>query len=151
MHKHFRLLLLILVAATPLITSCEEDNDYTPYNKEQTSSSKVSKPVFEKNLTTTTTSTFSLRCRFNNGGDTSDNMQCTVHYRKYSTKPSKQPTTSDMYIHESMRQYGSTSKTTTFDKSHAGVSGGTYIYYYFECSNSKYKAKTNVTYCIVKR
>lgn len=56
-----------------------------------------------------------------------------------------------MTNHESMRQYSTTKLTTTFDKTHAGYSGGNYIYYYFECSNSKYTTKTNITFCVVKR
>ena len=36
-------------------------------------------------------------------------------------------------------------------KSHSGFSGGNYIYYYFECENSKYSTETDVKYCIVKR
>lgn len=39
----------------------------------------------------------------------------------------------------------------TFDKTHTGFNGGTFVYYYFECRNSKYTTKTNVTYTIVKR
>ena len=44
-----------------------------------------------------------------------------------------------------------TSKTTVFDKTHTGFSGGTYVYYYFECQNSKYTTKEDIKYCIVKR
>lgn len=36
-------------------------------------------------------------------------------------------------------------------ESHSGLSGGTYIYYYYECRNSKYTTKTDVMWNIVKR
>ncbi|MGN1217292.1 MAG: hypothetical protein ACI4TD_04875 [Phocaeicola sp.] len=134
-----------------MATSCEKDEDYTSDKEVQKPTSNISKPTFEKNITTTTTDQVSLRCRFNNGGDTWNNMNCTVHWRKYSSKPSTTPKASDMSKHESMRQYASTSKSTTFDKTHAGFSGGTYVYYYFECRNSKYTTTTDVTYCLVKR
>lgn len=56
-----------------------------------------------------------------------------------------------MTEHETMRQYGGGTKTkTTFDKSHAGFRGGTYLYYYFECSNSRHTTKSEVTFCVVK-
>lgn len=56
-----------------------------------------------------------------------------------------------MTNHETMRQYDFTSKSVTLDKSHAGFNGGEYLYYYFECSNSEYTTKTNVTFCVIKR
>ncbi|MBO5182761.1 MAG: hypothetical protein J6B92_12905 [Paraprevotella sp.] len=157
--KNFRSLLFLMVVGMPfLATSCEKDDNYDAdkdsydSGKEvQTPSLNISKPTFEKYLTTTTTSEVSMRCRFNNGGDTWNNMTCTVHWRRYSSKPSTTPKASDMSNHESMRQYASTSISTTFDKTHTGFSGGTYVYYYFECKNSKYTTKTDITFCIVKR
>lgn len=136
-----------------LITGCEkeeEENSYVPSTSQETTTS-LSKPTYKKNLTTTTYDDVSFRCRFDNGGDTYDNMSCTVHWKKYSSKPSTTPKASALTTSESMRTYGSTKSSTTFDKTHTGFSGGTYIYYYFECSNSKYTTKTDVTYCIVKR
>ena len=150
--KILNIFLLGLVAGSSIVfTSCDKEDDYSSSNNVQTPTTKISKPTLARDLTTTTTMDVSIRCRFDNGGDTWNNMSCTVHWRKYSSKPSTTPSASDMTNHESMRQYASTSKSTTFDKSHSGLSGGTYIYYYFECRNSKYTTKTNVTYCIVKR
>lgn len=129
-----------------------ETVDYESLNGSGTSSTtKITQPELERYLTTTTTDMVSLRCRFNNGGDTWDNMNCIVHWRRYASKPSTTPKASDMNQHETMRQYATTSRSTTFDKTHAGFSGGTYVYYYFECSNSKYTTKTDVTFCVVKR
>ena len=144
-------LFVLFVGMSFVAASCTKDDDYTPDNEVQTPTSSISRPTFEKYLTTTTTDQVSLRCRFNNGGDITDNMSCTVHWKLYGSKPSSTPKESDMSKHESMRQYAATSKSTTFDKTHAGFSGGTYIYYYFECKNSKYTTKSEVTYCIVKR
>lgn len=150
--KIFDSLFFVLVAGMSFVlTSCDKDDDYTSDKEVQTPISNISRPTFEKYLTTTTMSDVSMRCRFNNGGDIWNNMSCTVHWRKYSSKPSTTPKVSDMSRHESMRQYATTSKTTTFDKTHTGFSGGTYVYYYFECKNSKYTTKTDVTYCVVKR
>ena len=108
-------------------------------------------PSFEKYLTTSDYDGFSIRMRFDNGGDIRDNMSCTVHWKAYSSKPSSTPTMSDLTNNETMRIYGNTRKTTTFDKSHAGHRGGTYIYYCATCSNSRHSVTTPVTFCIVKR
>lgn len=151
MKKYKTLILLLFLGVSFLTTSCDDDNDYVSDNVEQTSTSKISKPTFAKDITTTTTDYVSMKCRFTNGGDTWDNMGCTVHWRSYNSKPSKTPKASDMSKHESMRIYATTKSSTTFDKTHSGFSGGTYVYYYFECSNSKYTTKSNITFCVVKR
>lgn len=152
MKNNKTLFLLLIVGMSFVTTSCDKDDDeYNRNDVVETPVSKISQPTFEKYLTTTTFSDVSMRCRFKNGGDTWENMNCTVHWRRYSSKPTTTPKSSDMTNHESMRQYATTSKSTTFDKTHTGFSGGTYVYYYFECKNSKYTTKTDVTYCIVKR
>lgn len=133
-------------------TSCDKEENTFYEEPETPVISNLSPPSLDKYLTTTDYDGVSFRVRFTNGGDTNENMSCIVHWCKYSSKPSKTPKATDMTKHESMRQYGSGTKTkTTFDKSHAGFSGGTYIYYYFECSNSRHTTKTDVTYCVVKR
>lgn len=150
--KIIKYLTIILISfSSILVTSCGEENDDILIGEETSPSQNLSKPEFDKYLTTTTMSDVSLRCRFTNGSDTWENMKCTVHWRKYTSKPSSTPKASDMNKHESMRIYATTSTKTTFDKTHTGFSGGNYVYYYFECSNSKYTTKTDVTYCIVKR
>ncbi len=150
--KKFKSLLFVLVAGLSLLSiGCDKDDDGNSNKEVQKPVTNISKPTFEKYLTTTTTSDVSLRCRFNNGGDTWNNMSCTVHWRSYASKPTTTPKASNMTKHESMRQYASTSRSTTFDKTHAGFSSGTYVYYYFECKNSKYTTTTNVTFCVVKR
>lgn len=145
-------LTLIFVATVMALASCEK---YEPYDSTDQSfndsSSSISAPSFEKYLTTTDYDGFSIRMRFDNGGDTRENMSCTVHWKAYSSKPSSTPSKSDLTKNESMRIYGNTLNTTTFDKSHAGYRGGTYIYYCATCSNSKYSVTTPVTFCIVKR
>lgn len=144
--------LMILAMGLLATTSCDKEEDTFYTGPETPEISNLSAPSLDKYLTTTDCDGVSFRVRFTNGGDTNENMSCIVHWRKYASKPSDTPKASDMTEHESMRQYGSSSKTkTTFDKSHAGFTGGTYIYYYFECSNSRHTTKTDVTYCIVKR
>lgn len=144
--------MIMIAEATFMTTSCDKGDDNFNYNDvEETPISKVSEPTFSKNLTTTTMSEVSMRCRFSNGGDTWENMSCTVHWRQYGSKQAKMPKAFDMSKHESMRQYDTTSRSTTFDKTHTGFFGGTYVYYYFECINSKYTIKTDVTFCMVKR
>lgn len=136
-------------------SSCDEDEnkfEYAGGNASQNNSStSIKAPSLDKILTTTDLDGFSIRLRFANGGDVSDNMKCTVHWAAYSSKPSKTPKKSDLTRSESMRQYASTKTKTTFDKSHAGYNGGTYIYYYAVCSNSKYSTTTDITYTIVRR
>lgn len=153
--KTIKLILIALMAvfSSAMVTSCDKEDGNTFFDEPETPvSSNVSAPKLDKYLTTTDYDGVSFRVRFTNGGDVSENMTCKVHWRRYSFKPSKTPKASDMEKHESMRQYGSGTKTkTTFDKSHAGFSGGSYLYYYFECSNSRHTTKTEVTYCVVKR
>lgn len=146
--KYNKSVLLLLLSGSIVITSCDKNNDPVV---EDISTSQLTKPKLDKNLTTTTTDLVSLRCRFNNGGDSWENMKCTVYWTVYSSKPSVTPEYSDLKNHEVMRQYSTTRSTTTFDMIHAGYKGGNYIYYYFECSNSKYTTKTNMTFCVVKR
>ncbi|MGM9841463.1 MAG: hypothetical protein ACI31D_04600, partial [Candidatus Limisoma sp.] len=122
----FQLCMAIVLLATT--TSCDKESSYYE-EPDMPAKPTLSAPKLDKYLTTSDYSTVSLRARFTNGGDVSENMTCKVHWRKYSTKPSKTPKASDMTEHETMRQYGGgTSTKTTFDKSHAGISGGTYIY-----------------------
>lgn len=141
----------MLLGAAAILTACDKEDDYTGSSVSQTPASKVTKPALKKDLTTTTYMDLSLRCIFKNGGDTWNNMNCKVHWRAYSKKQTVTPKESDLTKHETMRQYSTTSVSTTFDKTHTGFNGGTYVYYYFECSNSKYTTKTDVTYCVVKR
>lgn len=147
----FILIFVILVATA----SCEKEEPKRSGSYSSSSSgtltNKVSKPKYEKNLTTTDLDGFSIRLRFNNGGDSYDNMSCTLYWSAYPSKPSKTPQKSNLRKVEDMRIYDHNKKSTVFDKSHAGYSGGTYIYYCAECSNSKGTCTTNVTYTIVKR
>lgn len=139
-----------LLGAAVALTGCDED-DYLEDEVTQTPVSQLTEPQLERNLTATTSMDLSLRCRFSNGGDTWENMKCTVHWRTYSSKPTTSPKASDMTNHESMSQYAIGKYNTTFDKSHSGFNGGNYIYYHFECGNSKHTTKTSVTYCVIKR
>ncbi len=142
----------VLLASLLLVLAfgCSED-DSNDGEIQQSESTQIVAPRLEKILTTTTTDDVSFRARFNSGGDSYENMKCTVHWRKYSERQSETPRPSDMTNHETMRQYGSTSRSVTFDKSHAGFYGGEYLYYYFECSNSKRTVETDVTFCVIKR
>ncbi len=144
---------LTALAMSVAFTSCDKEEDNTFLSEpEAPAVSNLSAPKLDKYLTTTDYDGVSFRVRFTNGGDTNENMSCKVHWRRYSSKQSKTPKASDMTEHETMRQYGGGTKTkTTFDKSHAGFRGGTYLYYYFECSNSRHTTKSEVTYCVVKR
>ena len=89
-------LFVLFVGMSFVTASCTKDDDYTPDKEVQTPTSSISRPTFEKYLTTTTTDQVSLRCRFNNGGDITDNMSCTVHWKQYGSKPSSTPKESDM-------------------------------------------------------
>lgn len=148
----------ILAVATVIITSlfltvsCGKDDNTLNREPDFPDTSNLTYPKLDKYLTTTDYDGVSFRVRFTNGGDVMENMSCTVHWRRYSSKPSKTPKAGDMTEHESMRYYGAGTKLkTTFDRSHAGITGGSYLYYYFECSNSAYTTETDITYCVVKR
>lgn len=153
--KTVKLILLALMSLFLSVTvaSCDKEDHNTFFDEpDMPVSSNVSAPQLDKYLTTTDYDGVSFRVRFTNGGDMTENMSCKVHWRRYASKPSKTPKASDMNKHESMRQYGAGTKTkTTFDKSHAGINGGSYLYYYFECSNSRHTTESEVTYCVVKR
>lgn len=133
-----------------LLSACEKDMEQS-VSVTIPSTPNIEPPTLDKYLTTTDTDGFSIRMRFTNGGDVPDNMKCTVYWKSYASKPSTTPSASSLSNVESMRVYASTSRSTTFDKSHAGYNGGTYIYYYAVCRNSKYSCTTPVTYTVVKR
>ena len=92
----FKYIALALVLATALV-SCNKEEYSSEIDIEiPSNSSKLEKPKEKRNLTTTTHSEVSFRPTFTNGGDISDNMNCIVHWRKYSSKPTKTPKASDM-------------------------------------------------------
>lgn len=144
-----------------VVASCGEDEpDSSSTKTDTTSSQRISKPSYDKDLSTSDLASFSIRVRFKTGGDKESNLNATVHWKAYSSKPSKKPSKSDLTKVESMRQYGSATyhktgskksmtESIVFDKSHAGY-GGSYIYYYVECENSKGSASSSVTYLIAK-
>lgn len=148
-----------------LFWSCETDEPDAPSNSSSQNTSnrqKITKPSFDKFLTTTDSDGFSIRVRFKTGGDKEENLGATVHWKAYSKKPASKPSKSDLTKVESMRKYGAATyhktgskkgmtESIVFDKSHAGVNGGTYIYYYVECTNSKGSADSPLDYTIVKR
>ena len=148
-----------MISTCFIITSCDPDNDPKP-SSSTTNTQTITKPSFDKFLSTSDFASFSIRVRFKTGGDKETNLNATVHWKSYSTKPSKTPSKSELTKVESMRQYGSATYYNTgskkgmtesivFDKSHAGYSK-CYIYYYVECSNSKGSATSSVTYMVTK-
>jgi len=147
--------IICMALFVPMLTACEKDEE--DGNSDFSSSSlqgnleNIKAPSLDAYLTTTDVEGFSIRIRFNNGGDKTDNMSCTVYWKAYTSKPATEPKASSLTKAESMRVYASTTVKTTFDKSHTGYNRGTYIYYYAKCSNSKYSCTTPVTYTIIKR
>lgn len=161
MRKVFFLTSISLAFATCLFCGCSPDVD-NDYHSSSTTAQKISAPKFDKFLTTTDLDGFSIKARFKTGGDKESNLSATVYWKSYSQKPSSTPTKKALTKVESMRQYGSATYHNTgskkgmtesivFDKSHAGYSGGTYIYYYVECKNSVGSASSSISYTIVKR
>lgn len=161
-HKIFCMALCLILSFS--FWSCDTDEPDAPSSSsnQNTSTQKISKPSFDKFLTTTDSDGFSIRVRFKTGGDKESNISATVHWKAYSKKPSSTPKKSDLTKVESMRQYGAATYHNTgskkgmtesivFDKSHAGYGGGTYIYYYVECRNSKGSAESSISHTIVKR
>jgi len=158
-------LYILIAAALCLSCGCEPDSERMPSSsssKYDVSTSKVTKPTFDSFLSTTDKDGFSIRVRFRTGGDAESNISATVYWKAYAQKPSSKPQKRDLTKVEPMRQYGipvyhnSGSKkgmtySIVFDKSHAGYNGGTYIYYYVVCHNSKGSASSPLTFEVVKR
>ena len=166
MRKVFFLTSFCLAFATCLFCGCSPDDDNNDNHSSSTTTTttmqKITAPKFDKYLTTTDLDGFSIRVRFKTGGDKESNLSATVHWKGYSKKPSTTPSKKELTKVESMRQYGSATyhnsgskkgmtESIVFDKSHAGYSGGTYIYYYVECENSVGSASSSISYTIVKR
>lgn len=160
--KHGSLLLILLLTIS--ISSC--DTDEPEHNSSSTTTpaqnAKVTKPSFDKFMSTSDKDGFSIRVRFKTGGDKETKISAIVHWKAYSTKPSSKPSKGELTKTETMRQHGAATYHNTgskkgmtesivFDKSHAGYNGGTYIYYYAECGNSVGSCETSVDYVIVKR
>ncbi len=151
--KHLsKLTYSFLITLSFILYACDKDDDNSINNEpESPDVSGLTLPEYKKNMTTTDYDGVSFKVRFTNGGDVYDNMSCVVHWATYSEKQSTTPSKSDMRYLESMDPYPIARSSTVFDKAHAGISGGTYIYYYFECENSKGPTASNVTYTITKR
>ncbi len=161
--KVIKIIYLVFILCVVGIISCGKDEpSSSSSSSSSTSKQTITSPSFDKFLTTSTTSGFSIRTRFKTGGDKEDNLSATVYWKSYSTKPSKKPSKSDLTKVETMRQYGSATyyktgpkkgmtESIVFDKSHTGYNGGTYIYYYVKCTNSKGSASSSIDYTIVKR
>lgn len=141
-------------------SSCDTDEPDNPSSTSTTNKQKVTKPSFDKYLSTSDKASFSIRVRFKTGGDSESNLSAIVHWQAYSKKTSSTPKKSELSKVESMRQYGAATYHNTgskkgmtesivFDKSHAGYSGS-YIYYYVECRNSVGSAESSVTYMVAK-
>ena len=122
-----------------------DGNEFTGENR------NVDMPSFDKYLTTSDYDGFTIMLRFKNGGDKYENMECELYWRAYAKKPTTPPTEEDMTNTEDMDIYDHNNQKTTFDCSHRGFNGGTYIYYYAVCSNSKGSCKTGLTYEIIPR
>ena len=159
--KNFKALMTVLFVGTMLIISgCDKENGSIDYSGNGSSSSKITMPSFDKFLSTVDTDGFAIRARFKTGGDSEGNIRATVHWKNYSGRPSSTPGKSDLTKSENMRQRdvtyhntGSKKGTTesiVFEKEHGGYNGGTYIYYYVECTNSKGTAVSPISHVIVK-
>lgn len=158
--KYSKLIIALFAILSVTLSACEKDEPKVPSSSTTTTSKKVTAPSYDANLSTSDLASFSIRVRFKTGGDTEQNLSATVHWQAYSTKPSTKPSKSELTKVETMRQYGSATYHNTgskkgmtesivFDKSHAGY-GGSYIYYYVECKNSKGTASSTVTYLKAK-
>lgn len=149
---------VMLTVATALsfgFASCSkgEDEPGGGGGNGHTENNSIEKPSFDKYLTTSDYDGFTIMLRFKNGGDKYENMECELYWRAYAKKPTTPPTEDDMTKFDYMDIYDHNDRThkTTFDCSHRGFNGGTYIYYYAVCSNSKGSCKTGLTYEIIPR
>ena len=92
---------MFVVSSGIIFTACGEDdndNSYTrPSSGNATSNTqKVTKPTFAKFITTADYDGFSVKARFKTGGDKESNLSATIYWQKYSSKPTKTPTKSDL-------------------------------------------------------
>ena len=160
--KLYKFLIISALVVGMAFSSCDTDEPDSPSSSTSTTTinQKVTKPSFDKYLSTSDKASFSIRVRFKTGGDRESNLSATVHWKAYSSKQSSTPKKSELNKVESMRQYGAATYHNTgskkgmtesivFDKSHAGYSGS-YIYYYVECHNSVGSAESSVTYMVAK-
>lgn len=149
--NRFKTLLSIVLISALSFTSCSKDDDDNVEGGSNPSSLNVSKPKFEKDLTSTNVGTCAFKCRFTNGGDKINNMKCKVHYEMYSSKPKRTPRVSDLTRNKSIGSLGSesTSSTTTFYGPIISKKGYT-IYYMFECSNSGHTVESPIYSITVK-
>lgn len=157
--KFYKYLFVILVLFSLVLTSCETDEPKSPSSSKTTSDKqKISRPSFDKYLSTSDKASFSIRVRFKTGGDKESNIGAIVHWKAYSGKQTKVPKKSELTKSEKMRIYGSATyhktgskkgmtESIVFDKSHASY-GKCYIYYYVECQNSVGSAESSVTYMV---
>lgn len=158
MDKFLKTLFIILTSIA--CVSCDPDDEPKSSSSSSSSQQTVTRPSYASDLSTSDKTSFSIRVRFKTGGDKEQYLRATVHWKSYSTKPSKTPSKSELTKVESMRQYGyatyhntgskkGMTESIVFDKSHAGYSKS-YIYYYVECYNSKGSASSSVTYMLTK-
>ena len=147
----FKLFFCAMLILSTFVCCDKEDSVYDDSPSGSGIEADLAPPSLDKYLTTTDLDGFSIRVRFDNGGDETENMRCTVYWKAYSSKPSRTPSASELTRVEQMRVYSSTKTKTTFDLSHAGYGVGTYVYYYMKCQNSKYSCTTSVTYTVVTR
>lgn len=158
-----RFIFVIATMLAVITSSCDtEEPRHSESSSSDYPSQTISQPSFDKFLSTTDYDGFDIRVRFKTGGDKESNLSAKVHWQAFAKKPTSTPTKSDLSHVESMRQYGSATyhntgakkgmtESVVYDKSHGGYSGGTYIYYYVECTNSKGTAESPMTHIIVAR
>lgn len=157
--KISKIFLVSMFALCMAFSPCDTDEPDNP-SESTTNTQKVTRPTFDKYLSTSDKASFSIRVRFKTGGDKENNLGATVYWKAYSKKPTTKPSKRDLTKSETMRKYGTATYHNTgpkkgmtesivFDKSHAGY-GGSYIYYYVECYNSVGSAESSVTYMVTK-
>jgi len=133
------------------INSCDVDepsnnSDENASHKSDLSlpESDLSLPEFRSDLSHGDFDGVYFRCRFGNGGDSNDNMSCVVHWIRYTEEPASTPQKHDMDYHEEMRNFKSDRFSIVFEKAHAGKSVRGWLYYYFECTNSKGSTESEI-------
>jgi len=151
--KHFIAVLIPLFCL--LFSSCnveepgkteETTNSSSNTNIEQyDDESELSAPEFRSDLSHGDYDGVYFRCRIETGNDDSNNLSCIVHWIRYKEKPTTIPRKRDMVNHEEMRHYSDSRFSVVFDKAHAGPSVRGWLYYYFECTNSKTSSESDIS------
>ena len=151
MMKQFKYLAILLInlCMAGVFCACggdDDDDDYAYPNNEESghSSHNVSRPSISVLTATSTTTEFTVVFEVRSEEEPSS---VTLHYGRNSSSTSS-PTINKS---SSCRLQRKANNTYYYSKTHAGFTGGNYIYFYGEVTNSAGTSKSQTSHVIIKR